>query len=179
MRKLALLLSMVAMAASATDTWRWVDANGVTHYSDRPTQGAEKVNLGSAPKPGSVVAPVAAAGSNSSQDSNVRVPYSRCAIVSPAKDEVFNNVNSVSATVEIAPVMQAEDRVRVVLNGRPVTSWPDSAASYTLTGLNRGSYVLAAQIVDAGGKVMCNGTTSSFHVRQATVLSPLRRPKPR
>jgi Domain of unknown function (DUF4124) len=179
MRKLAFLLSMVALTAGAADTWRWVDANGVTHYSDRPIQGAEKVNLGSAPKPGSVVAPAATASGNSQQDSNTRLPYSRCAIASPAKDEVFSNVNSASASVDIVPVLQSDDRVRVVLNGRPVTNWPDSAASYTLTGLNRGSYVLAAQVVDAGGKVMCNGATSSFHVRQASLLSPQRRPKPR
>jgi Domain of unknown function (DUF4124) len=180
MRKLAALLSIVvALTAGATDTWRWVDANGVTHYSDRPVQGAKKVNIGSAPKPGSVVAPAATAKSSSQQDQSARMPYSRCVVVSPARDEVFNNVHSVSASVDIAPALQDADRLRIVLNGRPVTSWPGRSTAYTLTELDRGTYTLAVQVVDADGMVMCNGEASSFHMRQPSLLSPLRRPKPR
>ena len=40
------------MLAAAAETWRWKDANGVVHYSDRPVPGAERVSV-VAPKPSS------------------------------------------------------------------------------------------------------------------------------
>ena len=42
------LLGPVVATAAATYTYRWVDSNGVVHYSDHPPAGAEKVLLPSA-----------------------------------------------------------------------------------------------------------------------------------
>ena len=43
----ALGLSSLGLSstASAGDVWKWVDAKGVTHYSDQPVPGATKVEV--------------------------------------------------------------------------------------------------------------------------------------
>jgi hypothetical protein len=66
----------------------------------------------------------------------------------------------------------------VFLSGTRYSDWPEAFASHTLGTMPRGSYTLAARILDASGTVLCNGPVSNFHVRQPSVLSPLRRPAP-
>jgi hypothetical protein len=36
---------LLVSAAAAAETYRWVDAEGKVHYSDRPTQGAQEVQV--------------------------------------------------------------------------------------------------------------------------------------
>ena len=60
MRRLPLLLLLVACAtANSTTVYKWVDANGVTHYSDQPHPGAEKLEITGAQTYGSHAAAVA------------------------------------------------------------------------------------------------------------------------
>ena len=42
---IALATSALPGAATGADIWKWVDANGVTHYSDQPVQGATKIEV--------------------------------------------------------------------------------------------------------------------------------------
>jgi hypothetical protein len=177
MRKLTCFLLAGCAAASAADTWRWVDANGVTHFSDQPVPGAEKVQLQSAPKPGSVApkpAPQATA-SNQYRPQN----YGACRVTSPENEQVFNSVNAVSAAIDLQPELQPGHRVRVYLNGRTVGNWPDDALSHMLTDLSRGSYTVSVQVLDESGRPVCSGAGISFHVRQPSLLAPIAPPQPR
>ena len=48
-RVLLLLGCLFALSSQAQETkralWTWTDANGVTHFSDRPVPGARKVEI--------------------------------------------------------------------------------------------------------------------------------------
>jgi hypothetical protein len=180
MRKLtSILLLICGTPLGAAETWRWVDANGVTHYSDRPAPGAERITV-NAPRPGSVVQPAPATSTTTAlPPDRAAVPYTRCAITSPGNDEVFNAVNAVSASLALEPALQDNHHVQVMLNGRAVANWPEGALNYTLTDLYRGSYSLFARIVDLDGKMVCSGAPVTFHVRQPSLLSPARAPVPR
>jgi hypothetical protein len=171
MRKLTCFLLAASMAASAADTWRWVDANGVVHFSDRPVPGAEKLALRSAPKPGSVVPPSLPQGPATSTYRPQN--YLSCRVTSPLNDQVFNSVTAVSASIDLQPELQPGHRVVVNLNGRAVTNWPDGALSYMLTGLTRGSYTVAVQVRDESGQAFCSSPAIAFHVRQPSLLLPL------
>ena len=48
------LLCLAAPAIAGTKLYKWVDANGVTHWSDTPVDGAKKVDV---PAPQSYSAP--------------------------------------------------------------------------------------------------------------------------
>ncbi|MGC4027250.1 MAG: DUF4124 domain-containing protein [Steroidobacteraceae bacterium] len=183
MRKLTcfLLLLCGAGALQAADTWRWVDANGVVHYSDVPVPGAERVDLGSRvvrPKNPDPPRPVASAAV-ARDTAAAFAPYTRCAVIAPANDEVFQGVQDIAVSVDVAPALRAGHRIEVQMNGSPVADWPAGAQSYTLPQVFRGSYSLTVRVLDAQGTQLCSGPPSSFHVRQASIYSPARQPPPR
>jgi Domain of unknown function (DUF4124) len=172
MRKLtSILLLICGTQAGAVEMWRWVDAGGVVHYSDRPEAGAERVVIQGGPTPDNT--PRSRPSSlPAAQITPFR--YTSCIFTNPANDQVFNSVNSVNASLEINPGLQQEHRIQVMLNGRALPSWPIHAQNYTLTDINRGSYTLTASIYDADGKIVCNAPAIAFHVRQPSLLSPAR-----
>jgi hypothetical protein len=174
MRRIAsFLLLGVALAASATDIWRWKDADGVVHYSDNPVPGAERVIIsGSAPQSDVALPSPVATEAPAEAPARAPVRYTRCAVTKPTNDQVFFAVNSVDASVAVEPYLQPGDRVEVLLNGSPYPEWPETALGYTLTGLNRGSYTLTVRVVDANGRARCTGPVSNFHVRQPSIYSP-------
>jgi Domain of unknown function (DUF4124) len=175
MRRLAsFLLLGVALAAGAADIWRWKDADGVIHYSDTPVPGAERLILGGTAPQSGEPAPAAQAPApvRAEAPPAPAVRYTRCAVTQPTNDQVFFAVDSVAARVVIEPPLQPGHRIQVLLNGEVNADWPATAVNYTFTGLYRGSYTLTVRVVDAGGRVVCTGAVSSFHIRQPSVLSP-------
>jgi hypothetical protein len=181
MRKLISVLLLVCGAAAlqAAQTWRWVDANGVVHYSDVPVPGAEPMDLGSrvvtpknpdAPRPVTNVPQASQAAEPSAR------PYARCVVSAPANEQNFQGVQAITVSLDILPALQAGHRVEVVMNGQAISGWPADASSYTLPEVYRGSYILNVRVLDALGRQLCAGAPSSFHVRQATLYSPARRP---
>jgi len=174
MRRLTILLSMwFALSATATELWRWKDADGVMHYSDRPVPGAERLDvqmtqkstgaIEAKPQPVAPPAPPA-------------VNYTRCAVASPMNNEVFNAVSAVNARVDVEPALQTGHRLQVFLNGSAYPEWPPNQFAYTLLNLYRGSYTLNVRVVDANGRPLCTGAAINFHVRQPSLLAPGRRP---
>jgi hypothetical protein len=181
MRKVArlLLIGCATLALSqmgmATETWKWKDANGVVHYSDKPVQGAERISV-LPPKPSiSVTKPAAAeprpatSAASGQPDQQPIVPYSRCVVTAPDNEETFNAINTVSAGLLIEPALQPGHRIEVQLNGSIVKDWPPDASSHTLTGLERGSYTLSARVLDSFGGAVCSGPAITFYVRLPTV----------
>ena len=136
------------MSASAAELWRWKDADGVVHYSDRPVPGAERIDVRSNQKstgefnpeapPPPAARPVTPANR-----------YTRCAVASPVNDQVFNAVRAVRVTLAIEPGLSSDHDLQVILNGSPYAGWPADSMSYTLQNLDRGSYTLAARVLDA------------------------------
>ena len=182
MRKLVALLSMLtAVSALAADMWRWRDAEGVTHYSDRPVPGAERVNM-QTPQSGNSSAQNANSVATTAPRPAAAAPppirYTRCEIQRPANDEVFNSVDTVTVSVALEPALAEGYRLQMYVNGAEYKDWPAGATTYSLQGLFRGSYSLSARVVSADGKAACLGPPVSFHIRQPTINSPARRPVP-
>ena len=183
MRPLAsFLLLGITLTAGATEIWRWKDADGVVHISDRPVPGAELVQITGGvsttsrpPQAAPAAPPIPNTAARSPAPARpVTVAYTSCAVSSPVDDTVFQSVDTVAVSLQIEPALQGGHRIQVLLNNAPVADWPENQPSYTLTGLYRGSYTLSARIVDAGGRSYCNGAAVSFHVRQPTVKPVLR-----
>jgi len=157
----------------AAETWRWVDKDGVVHYSDRPQDaaqnGAERVDLLAAPRPGSVTpTPTRSPSSADAQP----FKYAGCEVVSPNQDQVFLNVRSVSVSLSILPALQLDHTIVVRLNGSPVQGWPSTGTGYVLNDLPRGSFTVTAQVLDPRGSVVCSSSPRTFHIRQPSILTP-------
>ncbi|MEP7314613.1 MAG: DUF4124 domain-containing protein [Pseudomonadota bacterium] len=171
MRYLILLTLTACSAVSAAEMWRWVDSDGVTHYSDRAVPGATKFSLQSTATPSAPAAtPSLPTRPATTRQTDFR--YTTCAITNPGNDQVFTSVNTVNAALDLAPAQRPGDRVVMNLNGRRVEGWPEAAQSYVLTDMYRGSYTLSAQVLDETGKTICSSATVSFHIRQPSMLTP-------
>src|ERR1700749_4711702 len=94
------LMSVVCTVAVSATVYKWVDENGVTHYSDQPHENAQKVELKapqtySAPKE----APARKGGVPVNSNSNPKSApaYQSCTLSEPTNDQVFMNTSTVTA----------------------------------------------------------------------------------
>ena len=162
------LLSVASAVAFSATVYRWVDENGVTHYSDQPHENAEKVTI-SAPQTYS--APRQAPSNNSTSRPGAPTTYS-CAITQPANDDTFPNTTAVVTTVQSSPPPSQGAKVVLMFDGLRVQNFPPGGGAFQLSNLDRGTHTLQAQIEDSTGKVVCQSSPVSFTVLQPSVLNP-------
>jgi Domain of unknown function (DUF4124) len=169
------LMCIIAAAAAAAATsssavYKWVDENGVTHYSDQPHPGAQKIQLQAvqtykAPSQrGATVVP-------RNRPSGAQ-PYTTCVVSRPTSQEMFQNTQSVPASVHVEPDLRAGDRVSVLLDGAAVQSDIPVDSEFALNSVYRGAHSLAVKVEDSTGAVVCQSPSVAFNVRQSSVLAP-------
>ncbi len=176
MRIALILLGLaVSLAAASQEIYRWVDKNGVVHYSDQPdSPNAELINvIESNTYEAADAAPAAspAYGNADEEDDEPAVsPYSSFAIVSPPPDEVFFGADAVvSVTTDLQGTLRPDHTVAFFLNGNRKEA---DALSTEYAGLARGTYFLRASILDGNGKPVITSQQTTFHVRQPSINSP-------
>jgi hypothetical protein len=185
MRSLAFLLlaALLSPPAVSQEIYRWVDKNGVVHYSDQPGPGAERVTItGSVVRPPSDDQTPALYQSDRGQEPAAAPAARSLSISSPANDEsFFGSDASVSVALELDGELQPGQEVALFLDGRRV---PTDGLSTTLTGVGRGTHFLRAAVLDESGSPVITSGQIAFHVRQASIATPpvgpsLRPPPPR
>ena len=158
-----------AAAAAAQEAYRWVDEDGVVHYSDRPREGAEAIVLPS-PNVASTrrtARPSAAPAEEDEPAEEPEIGYTSIEIVSPAAEETLWNIEGVlNVSVALQPALQQGHQVRAYFDGemRPV-----SGASFQLQEVWRGVHNLQVEVVDGTGRVMIRSQPNRFYVQQNTV----------
>jgi hypothetical protein len=167
-----LLLVPCAAAVSAT-VYKWVDQNGVTHYSDQPRPGAEEVKVQA---PTSYSAPPTSNRSTSNDIARATAPtgpqYSSCEIASPSNEEVFMNTTTVTGSIRLSPSLLSGHRLKVALDGKPIDGVGSSSTSFTIDPVYRGTHVLNVVVEDGTGAVVCQSQGVTIHVRQPSVANP-------
>ncbi len=169
---LILLFTLAAFKASAAPAWRWVDADGVVHYSDRPVEGAVLVDLpeggGIAPSPTTAIARPAAPAPPAEPVER----YTRFDIVSPTQQETFWNIGgNLPVQIALQPSLQQGHRLDVILDGnRQMLDM--SGTSATLSEVWRGVHTIQAVIVDTAGNEVLRSLPIQFMVQQTSILNP-------
>lgn len=156
------------------ELWVWKDANGVTHYSDRPEPGAKKVEISQPPPqppPARPATPVKSAGPSSSAATSP-VEYQSLEIWQPENGESFFGADAtVNVRMRSEPELAAGDRLLLYLDGKLVEGDPTSL-EYNLDALERGVHSLAAVILDTSGKEKIRSEPRVFHIKLPTVVPP-------
>jgi hypothetical protein len=96
-------------------------------------------------------------------------------IVAPAPDEtVHDNRGNVAVVVAVAPPLRAAsgNRVTLLLDGKPVASAPGGRIA--LSGVDRGTHTLRAQLTAADGAALATSAPRVFHIWRASRLFPNR-----
>jgi hypothetical protein len=179
MRKLAftLMLAACSLAFAGATVYKWVDEDGVVHYSDQPHPNAQKVQVQSAQTyPASAPNPAAyarnAGSPNDSAAPGNANAYQGCAIVQPGDQQNFANLDSLNIVVQTDPPLHAGDQIFVTLDGQPLNGGAPTGAQFTVSPIDRGDHTLQATVRDAQGNVLCQAPGVTFSVHQPSVLNP-------
>jgi len=176
--RIALLLLGASSLAAATEVWRWVDQDGVVHFSDKQIPGATRVQLQpTTPQPAFTAVPTRALPRPVEYTKlKPGAPYSSCDVIEPADDTAFDAPEFVQLSVRPLPALRPGDRVAVALDGTSVADWTPGSLTYVLQQPERGTHSIAIRITSAQGQPMCASKTSIFHVRQPSLKRPGRKP---
>jgi len=178
MRAVVFTLMCIAVCGTAlcATVYKWVDADGITHYTDQPHPGAIKIQLQGAQTYSAAAsqrgAPAAAAAAARRSSAPAGAVYSACEVTRPTNEEVFVNASSVPANVHVDPSLRSGDRLSVMLDGAPLTASTPIDSEFMLSSVVRGTHALTVKVEDASGTVVCQSASVIFHVRQPSVLAP-------
>jgi hypothetical protein len=164
---------LAAFAVQAAVVYKWVDADGVVHFSDQPYPGAEKIYTSSSTVTTAASAPGSAAGSRQAPKSAAASGrgYSEFSIVSPANDQTFFGDDVIPVRLNLQPSLKPDQNITWNLNGKP-QEFPPDAISFALPHLDRGAYTLAATITDQETGDSQSSNSVTFYVRQPSELAP-------
>jgi hypothetical protein len=166
---------LAAFAVQAAVVYKWVDADGVVHFSDQPSPGAEKIFTSSSTSSDSPPAPRPPAGSQAASPragaAATGLGYSEFSIASPVNDQTFFGDDVIAASLNLAPTLKPNQSIAWHLNGRQLDAAPDAVA-FPLPHLDRGTYALAATITDQATGQSQNSDSVTFYVRQPSALAP-------
>jgi len=152
---------------SAGNIYRWVDAQGQTHYSDVPRDGAQQIELDqaqtfSAPQP---AAPSAAAAQNQPDE---MAAYDSVQITSPSQEQtIWNTGGVITVAVSVSPELKQGHRLDIYYDGELVQDKLPRALDVTLTEVYRGQHRLNAQIVNAAGERVLAAAPATFYYQRA------------
>jgi hypothetical protein len=169
----ALTLVLSGGSALATTLYRWVDAQGVVHYSDTPQPGAQKMEIQGAqtykapPAPRSTASATAAQSAGAS-DGSGSSSY-QCAIATPGPEQSFSNPDTVEVDVSVAPALSGGDRLQVTVDGAALPVSPSGQG--LVQSPERGTHIVNLTVQSADGKTACSASVS-FNVQRASLLSP-------
>ncbi len=163
-------LLAAAAAVFAGEAYRWVDENGVVHFSDVPREGAERIVLQEA----NVTQTRRITRSTPSAADQAPAPdepfsYESIEIVSPAAEETLWNIEGVlNVSVALTPGLQPGHQVRFYFDGQPRTT--TSSTSVQIEEVYRGVHNLQVEVIDEAGQLMIRSRPNRFYVQQNTVI---------
>jgi Domain of unknown function (DUF4124) len=163
------LSALTALSVQAAVIYRWVDADGVVHYSDQQSPGAERI-VTSAPNTSAAGARVPSTP-RSTQPQVSAPSYAEFTITSPQPDQTFSGDEPVPVHLNLLPGLKAGQSIAWHVNGRQLDDQRDSQG-FSLTRLDRGTYSVMATITDQQTGESQNSNSVTFFVRQTTSLSP-------
>jgi hypothetical protein len=160
---------LAASTAVLAQAYRWVDDEGVVHYSDRPNPGSERVVL---PKSNTTTVRRYDQSSTSTDTNSAEPPpaafkYESLTVASPGAEETLWNIEGVlNVSLAVSPALQKGHQVRVYFDGNPQTV---SGSSFQIEEVHRGVHNIQAEVLDETGKLMIRSQTNRFYVQQNTV----------
>ncbi|HEY7929526.1 MAG TPA: DUF4124 domain-containing protein [Steroidobacteraceae bacterium] len=171
---LALLLSAGGTAradnggsSGSTTLYRWVDAQGVIHFSDTPQPGAQKIQVSPAQTfPSNHIAAGERAAPAAQQ------VYQTCEIAQPNAEQSFYAPEVIGISVRLVPDLRQGDQLSMSVDGRGLSSIEGSALDFELPMPDRGAHTLQAVVRDAEGHTLCSSMSVTFYVQRPSLLSP-------
>ena len=163
----------IPTALIAADVYRTVDKHGNAIFSDRPSPGAEHVEITVKES----LAPPKAKRFEYTPDiaaeNNTPVVYETFDIASPENNQTFRAAASdaISITFTLQPALDTKQGHRILLYVDGDKHTELSAPLFTLTELERGEHTVSAELVDADSALLKRAVAVKFFVFRPQVTS--------
>src|SRR5277367_731790 len=161
---------LAACAVQAAVIYRWVDADGVVHYSDQESPGAERI-VTSAPNTTAAGPRAASAVQAPRKPVASSLNYADITITSPQSEQTFFGDDPIGVHLSLTPGLKTGHSIAWHVNGRQLDDQQD-VVSFTIPRLDRGTYSVMATITDQQTGESQNSNSVTFFVRQTGALSP-------
>lgn len=146
--------------------YKSVGANGETVFSDQPTPGAESIDLPPVQTYESATAKnqtVPSDEKNNAAESQTAA-YKTLEISSPKNDEsVRQNEGIVIVQANVLPNLREGDQFQLVMDGN-VVGQMQTSPTFVLTNVDRGTHLIAVQIIDSKGNPVIQSSAITFHL---------------
>jgi Domain of unknown function (DUF4124) len=172
-RVLFTLMSLVCSLAIAGTVYKWVDEDGVVHYSDQPHPNAQKLQIQSVQTYKALpVETTSSSAANAPAVSAAQSGYQGCAIVQPTDSQDFANIDSLTVVVNTDPKLRPGDQIFVTYDGQPLNGTSATGGTFVISPVDRGSHTLQAVVRSSDGTIMCQSPGVTFNVHQPSLLNP-------
>ncbi|MBY5994119.1 DUF4124 domain-containing protein [Ferrimonas balearica] len=174
---LAALVMALATPASAA-IYKWTDDKGQVHYSDKPREGAEPIEVDTS-KATTIELVSPRPITNTPPPEVLEAPSYRIKLIEPDSEAtVRDNNGQLNLSISLEPELLPDHRIELLLDGEVVRT-VGGAGSFALDNLDRGEHSLQARVIDENGKVLASsGKRTVFLHRHSRLIPPLR-PQPR
>ena len=175
MKRLLILLVLITCTVQA-EIYKSQNEQGEWVYSDKPSPSAERMKLPplSTYKPPALQSAPAPARQEEPED-----VYKSMAFVEPENNATIrDNEGVVGVMLRIEPMLKSRQghKIQYYLDETPYGA-PVVGLKLTLKNVERGSHVLSARVLNAGGEPVFSASPVTFHVHRESVNNP-NRPKP-
>ena len=171
-RFIFVLVGLLAAASVLAEAYRWVDEDGVIHFSDRPGPGAERIELSEYSRNTGIrlyrPPPPRSSTADEAAESDEPFSYQNLAISSPGPEETLWNIEGIlNVSLSLSPGLQSGHRVRVYFDGQQQMV---SGTNFQLEEVVRGVHNIQAEVIDETGRLMIRSETNRFYVQQNSVI---------
>lgn len=168
-------LLILTMTSAHAEFYRSVDENGNVTFSDQPSESSEQIEL----KQPTVYSPIEVTSPEPTTVEEAQVdetqapaiPNYSVTIISPKSNEAFwssGGTVQVNASVQPALSPEREDKIQFSLDGKAIGS-AQTGLSTTIEGVERGSHILVATVIDKTGAVLTRSKSTLFHLHKRSV----------
>ncbi|EGV18037.1 DUF4124 domain-containing protein [Thiocapsa marina] len=154
---------LIGSQAASAEIFRWVDADGRTHFSDRrpPDAAVQRVlpDTGQAapPEPGAV----------SAGDTPFPGPYTAFEILAPTSGDVLiQSTDSLEIDLRLEPDLFEGHQLEILLDDRPVPV-ESAATRFQIQGVGFEAHRIQARVQDALGTVVAATPSLELELRQS------------
>jgi cell division septation protein DedD len=174
MKRLPIILLIMISCAVQAEIYKSQNEKGEWVYSDTPSPSAERMKL----PPLSTYTPTTPAQRPASVPKESKAEYESMVFAEPENNATIrNNEGLVDASVSLEPLLKSHQghKIQFYLDGKPYGA-PVVGSKLTLENLDRGTHVLGAQVLDAGGEVVFRASPVTVHVHRQSALMPKFKP---
>ncbi len=160
----AICVTLAAAVASAQQVYKWKDANGITHYGDRPAgHEAEVADLPALQIYGL---------SNGKKASRSGAPYGgngpHVEVTQPAADSIVSpSGGKFTVTVSTSPALSTGQSLNYYLDGELQNRAPTPSTALLYQGVDKGDHMISVAVVDDSGRELSRSEPVIVHLRPA------------